>query len=505
MRAELSGRRLWLALTLCGAAAALGQAPFGWPLVALLPLAGGLGLALPAPTPRAGFWRGWALAFGYFLATLHWIVEPFLVDIARHGWMAPFALVLLAGGMALFWGGAAAAAVWLGRGAGLGHRVLALAATLPLAEMIRAVLFTGFPWGMLATFWTDTPVRMAAAWGGPYGLVALTVLAAGGLAVLLFERGAGLWRGAAGPAVLLAVWVGGAASLQALPPVAGDGPVVRVVQPNAPQHLKWQPDMIPVFWRRKLELTGQPGTLTPDVVVWPEVTLPYLWGSESEGNAQIARAAGGAVTLVGAQRFDGAELRNSVGVLDGEGQPLAVYDKFHLVPFGEYFPGGALAARLGLAGLATDMLGGFSSGPGPQVLDLRGQGLGRVLPLICYEAIFPRHGFAPGPRADWIVQVTNDAWFGEFAGPQQHLAQARMRAVEQGVPLVRAANTGISAVIGPAGQMLAEIPLGVAGVIDVALPAPLPPTLYSRTGNWPVLIAALGLTAGLGLRRVRGA
>lgn len=434
MQDKLTGWRLRAGLGISGAVAALGQAPFDLPFLALLGLASGMALALPGHSPRQATRRGWIFASGYFALTLHWIVEPFLVDIARHGWMAPFALVLLAGGMALFWALAFGAAAWTARG--ITGRVLALSAAMALIEMIRAVIFTGFPWGMLATIWTETPFVGLAAFIGPYGLVATTVLAAGGLTVAVQARGQERRQGALLAASVLGLgWFGGATWLAQVPGDAGAGqPVVRVVQPNAAQHLKWRSDMIPVFWQRKLDLTGQPAPRAPDVVVWPEVTLPYQWGQGPTGDMQVAAAAGGAPVIVGAQRFAGDELRNSIGVLGPGGAPLGLYDKFHLVPFGEYFPGGALARRLGLEGLATDALGGFSPGPGPQLLDLTAQGLGRVLPLICYEAIFPRHGFSPVGRADWIVQVTNDAWFGEFAGPQQHLAQARLRAVEQGLP-----------------------------------------------------------------------
>jgi len=228
--------------------------------------------------------------------------------------------------------------------------------------------------------------------------------------------------------------------------------------------------------------------------------LFYLWGTNPDGDARIAAAAQGAVALVGAQRFDRGNLHNALGVVGPDGLPVAVHDKHHLVPFGEYFPGGQVARWLGLEGLATDYLGGFSPGPGPQLLDLRAAGLGQALPLICYEAIFPRHARTPpgGPRPDWIVQVTNDAWFGRFAGPQQHLAQARMRAVEQGLPLVRAANTGISAVIDPAGRITGALALGTAGALDRPLPAPVPPPPFARLGNAPilaVLAAVLGWAA----------
>ena len=225
--------------------------------------------------------------------------------------------------------------------------------------------------------------------------------------------------------------------------------------------------MIPVFWQRKLDLTAAPpgnDGARPALVVWPEVTLPYTLGARPDLTAQVAQAGQGSPVIVGAQRFEGTRLLNSLMVVDRDGRVAAIYDKHHLVPFGEYVPGGQLAAWAGLDGLATTGLGGFSAGPGPRLLDLRDIGLGQVLPLICYEAIFPRHARFDGARPDWIVQITNDAWFGRFAGPQQHLAQARMRAIEQGLPLLRAANTGISAVIDPAGRIAGIVAAGRGGV-----------------------------------------
>ncbi|PWR03250.1 apolipoprotein N-acyltransferase [Meridianimarinicoccus roseus] len=499
-----------------GAAMALGHAPFGLPAATLAALAAalllldravpgaeGAGADTTCPGLRRAAFTGWACGLGYFAVTLHWIVEPFLVDIARHGWMAPFALVLMAGGLALFWAAGFAAAVWLVPASGW-RRGAALAVTLTLAEMLRAVLFTGFPWGLIGSVWVDTPLRLWTAWIGPHGLGALTVLLAASLGAAL-RPGAprrGVWAAGTGAAFAAALLAGTVAQRAA--PTVQDAarPVIRLVQPNAAQHLKWRRDMIPVFWNRALDLTrapAAPGAQTPALVVWPEVSLYYLLGTAPEQDAAIAAAAGGVPVIVGAQRFDGPDLRNALAVIGPGGRIGQVYDKFHLVPFGEYFPGGALAAWLGLEGLATDYLGGFTPGPGPTLIDLTAAGLGRALPLICYEVIFPRHAAAPpgGPRPDWILQITNDAWFGRFAGPQQHLAQARMRATEQGLPLVRAANTGISAMIDPVGRVTGALALGTAGALDRALPAPLPPTPFALVGNVPLLAAAALVLAGL--------
>ena len=201
------------------------------------------------------------------------------------------------------------------------------------------------------------------------------------------------------------------------------------------------------------------------------------------------------MTLVGAQRFQGFQPRNSLAFLDQTGAVRAVYDKHRLVPFGEYMPGGMVANALGLRGLAERLDGGYVPGAGPSLMSL-GAGLGQAFPMICYEAIFARD-LGRASRGDWIVQVTNDAWFGRFSGPYQHLALARLRAVEQRLPLLRAANTGVSAVIDARGRVTAMLPLNTAGALDAPLPVALPPSLYARTGDTPIIFLVLLATAAL--------
>jgi apolipoprotein N-acyltransferase len=184
---------------------------------------------------------------------------------------------------------------------------------------------------------------------------------------------------------------------------------------------------------------------------------------------------------------DSTQWFNSLAVLGTDGGALGVYDKHHLVPFGEYMPAAGLVARLRLPGLETLTGSGFSAGPGPRLVEI--DGVPPFLPLICYEAIFPHGMSAPEGRADWMVQITNDAWFGEISGPYQHLAQARIRAIEQGLPLARAANTGISAMIDPRGRVLASLDLGKTGHVDALLPGALPPPAYARFGDGPGMVA----------------
>jgi apolipoprotein N-acyltransferase len=468
----------------------MGQAPLSAEALGIAGLFGGLAVFLSAATGRAAFVAGWAFGTGYFGLALFWIVEPFLVDVARHGWMAPFALLLMAAGLALFWGAAFAAA----RASGGGPA--AWAGALALAELARGYVLTGFPWALLGYTWTDSGALQWAAWIGPHGLTFATlILVAATWAAL--ARAPAPWLLAA-PLPFVALVVGGAAL--APPPQDLSGrPVVRLVQPNAPQDEKWDPDRVVGFYRRQLGYTAVPAEPPPDLVVWPESAIPWPLDIAEPVLAEIAVAANGIPVALGLNRRAEGRWYNALVLVDDAGGVAALYDKHHLVPFGEYIPFGHLTRGLGLRSFAAQDGYGYSAGPGPRLIDLGP--FGRALPLICYEAIFPQGVRAAPARPDLLLQITNDAWFGEISGPFQHLAQARVRAVEQGLPLVRAANTGVSAVIDPAGRILAQLPLGEAGFLDHPVPAPLPPTLYARTGDWPVLVLILATLSGAILRR----
>lgn len=462
-----------------GAAAALGQVPWSlWP-VALAGHALGLWLMATASGPRSGWWRGWLAGAAHFLVALNWITEPFQVDAARDGWMAPFALVLMAGGLALFWGLAGFVAAFAPR-----RRLLAAALALAAAEWLRSTVLTGFPWALPGHIWLSHPPEQLAALAGAGGLGLLTL----GLGALL----AAGWAGR-GIALLLLGAAFGFGHWQADAPVpSATGPVIRLVQPDADQTLKWQPEYAGTFFRRHLDLTAAPPEgRAPDLIVWPETAVPFLLEEPWDGLERMVAAAGDTPVAFGVQRTEGLRGFNSLAVLgrDAAGAPQvrAVYDKHHLVPFGEYIPGGDLLADwLSIPSFAPREGYGYSAGPGPALLDL-GPGLGRVLPLICYEAVFawfPRAVERPG----WILQITNDAWFGDRSGPFQHLALNRLRAIETGLPLVRVANTGVSAVVDARGRITASLALNVQGHLDAALPGALPPTAYARVGGWPVAV-----------------
>ncbi|QXT39558.1 apolipoprotein N-acyltransferase [Gymnodinialimonas ceratoperidinii] len=477
-----------------GAVAALALAPFNFWVLLFPAFALIAALVVSAATPREAGWRAWAAGAGWFAVSMHWIVQPFFVDPVATGWMAPFALVLLAGGLALFW----TLAGWLSARLCAGPaRALVFAGLLTLTEALRGVVFTGLPWAEPGHGLIASDALALSAYLGPYGLTLFALTLSTLAAVLYLNR----HRALSVLPLALGTLIGLLPLAAPAPAPDPDAPILRVVQINAPQHLKWQREMIPVFFERGLSLTAAaPGPLgAPDLVVWPETSLPNLLDRSEAARAQIAEAASGAEVLIGGQRYAGREPRNILAHLDSAGEVASVYDKHHLVPFGEYLPLRGWAERLGLRGLAQQLSGGYRPGAGPALMDLGP--LGRAFPMICYEAIFPRHIRAVD-RPDWLVQVTNDAWFGSFAMPYQHLALARLRAAEQGLPLIRAANTGVSAVIDARGALVATLDMDTQGTLDARLPAALPPTLYARSGDLPALILAIFVTlSGLLLAR----
>ena len=465
-----------------GLVAALGQAPWSlWPLsflgyAALILLAG----RSPGQAGRIG----WAFGTAYFLLALHWITEPFRVDAAIPDALGWVALVLLALGLGLFPALALRLSVWT-------RAPMPLAATgwLLAAEVVRMHLLTGFPWAAPGQALVATPLLALAALGGPH-LLDLVVL---GTAALL---AAGVRRPVAALPLpgLAALWLWG--SSLASPEIVADAPTVRLVQPGTEQGDKWRPDLRDAAIERQIALTEGPGT--PTLTLWPETSLLY-WLHESAFLLQRIESASDGPVIVGANRWDGSHVFNAAALVGRDGALEAVYDKHHLVPFGEYVPLKGLADRIGLRGLAQVIGDGFTPGPGPAVLDV--PGLGPVLPVICYEAVFPSSLRTPvRPRA--IVQITNDAWFGLWAGPEQHFAQARIRAAESGLPLLRSANTGITAVIDARGRVVDRLAGRGPGRLDAPIPPALPPTPYVRWGDWPILGLLAVLLAGLIARRI---
>ncbi|NOD36682.1 MULTISPECIES: apolipoprotein N-acyltransferase [unclassified Ruegeria] len=477
-----------LAVAMLGGVAGFGLAPYGYWALTILSLILIVPIFLASETRARAGWIGWVFATGYFAHALSWIIEPFQVDAERHAWMAPFALLFMAGGLALFW----AVSFWMSRrpGASPFHQSLLLIVTLSLAELARGYVLTGFPWAGVSQVWIDTPVAQLLSLFGPFGLNALTFAAT-------FPIGSAMmhprpFRGLVQSLVFTAGLAVVALSYAAIRPTVHDGPhVVRVVQPNAPQHQKWDPAYAPLFFSRQIEYTA--ARPEPDLIVWPETAVPAWLGSAQPFLAAIADAAQGTPVVLGIQRGDGPRIFNSMIQLDANGQQAGLYDKHHLAPFGEYVPFGDLLGRFGIHGMAATTGHGFSAGPGPELMDM-GE-LGNALPLICYEAVFPQDVNGASGRADFLLQITNDAWFGTRSGPYQHMVQARMRAIEQGLPMIRSANTGISAMIDPLGRVTASLSLGEAGYLDAVLPLPQQSTIYSRTGDSAVLVILLFLGA----------
>ena len=439
---------------------------------------------------------GWCFGFGYFLAGLYWIGFAFLVDVKTFGWLLPFAVIGLPAGLAVFTGLglALAQALWT-RGP---TRLLTLALTLTASEWLRGHLLSGFPWNAFGYALTGSlTLVQSSALIGLWGLTFFAVYLFASPAVLAddpMDHGR-VWLAPVLALGLLAVLGAyGAVRLAHAPASFVSGVRLRIMQPNLPQDDKFNYAAKQQVMSRYLTLSeraaegGSAGLKDVTHLIWPESAFPFFLTHEPDALAQIAALlANRTVLITGAARVaepaldaEGLRAFNSIYVIDHDGSILAVYDKVHLVPFGEYLPFQALLERLGLMQL-TKVQGGFLAGDRRRALALKDAP--PFLPLICYEIIFPDEAVPKAERPDWLLNVTNDGWFGNSSGPYQHFQQARVRAIEQGLPLVRAANTGISAVVDPFGRILKELPLGAEGVIDSELPQRLAPTLYLRGGD----------------------
>jgi apolipoprotein N-acyltransferase len=514
-------RRAAIALV-AGLLSTLAMAPFNaWPILFLtFPVlvwlidgaAGGRWRGVPAAALS-----GFCFGFGYFVSGVYWTGYAFFVDAPTFAWLSPFAVLGLPAYLALFpaFGFALARLLWT-RDA---SRILALAVALTLSEWLRGYLLTGFPWNAYG-YALSEPLALAQI-ASVIGLWGLTFLS-----VAIFASPASLIDGASGGrkpwlapiaalATLLALGIFGVIRLSLQPTGMVSHVKLRIMQPNLQQDVKFnyaaKADVMQKYIALSDRATGPQSTGVRDasILIWPESAFPFFLTQEADAMAQIADLLPkGTVLITGAVRVPEDAKRgvpvtrayNSIYVIDHDGSVLSVYDKVHLVPFGEYLPFQNALERLGLSQLAKQQ-GGYIPGTRRRSLDI--PNAPRALPLICYEAIFPGSVADRDDRAGWIINVTNDGWFGISTGPYQHLQQARLRAIEEGLPVVRAANTGISAVIDPVGRIVAKLGLGIEGVLDASLPQAISPTIYARLPNYGALAMLAIALIFVVLRRVK--
>lgn len=516
-----SNRWLWLGAVLTalilGAAAGAAHPPFGF-LAGLLAYPALMLLAERTRTTRGAFGIGWLSGFAYFFISCWWVAEAFLVNAEAHAWMAPFAASLLPAGLALFWG-AAAALYRRFHAAGHALRPLFFAFLFCAFEWLRGTILTGFPWNPAGAAWgAGSAASQFAAVAGIYGL-SLATVAGVSLIGPLFAPGrlkARIGVAVLGALMIAALVTGGAYRLSVARPEASET-TVRIVQADVEQQAKWDAANFDAIVQRYVNLTARPGAQVPDVIVWPEGALPTTSNEAFAPGSAVAPAMAralqpGQTLLAGFSRAEPTpegEWRyfNSLYALADAGDAglriEAIYDKHRLVPFGEYLPLGEIMSMTGLRSL-VHVPADFSAGPSPAPLAL--PGLPNVQPLICYESLYP--GFTPGgaTRPQWIANVSNDAWFGRTSGPVQHLNLASFRAIETGLPLVRATPTGISAMIDPWGRVVPgkRLEPGESGVIDARLPRALGRTPYAVVGDAVFLLMLLvSLVAGLWPLRFR--
>ncbi|WGR99332.1 apolipoprotein N-acyltransferase [Bradyrhizobium sp. ISRA443] len=497
-----------------GALSALAMAPFNaWPILFLTfsiavwlidGAAAGRWHGVPAAA-LSGFWFG----LGYFVPGLYWIGYAFFVDAQTFAWLTPFAVLGLPAYLSLFtaFGFALARLIWP-RDA---SRVLALAASLTISEWLRGHVLTGFPWNAFG-YALSEPLALAqtASLIGLWGMTFLAVAIFASPAVLIdgSSRSRKPWRTPVAAVLVLAAMLAfGAVRLSQHPTAMVAGVKLRIMQPDLQQDAKFNYSAKAAVMQKYLALSDRAsgpqstGVRDASILIWPESAFPFFLTREADAMAQIADLLQkGTVLITGSVRAPdlppGVRITrayNSIYVIDHDGSVLSVYDKLHLVPFGEYLPFQSWMEKLGFQQL-TKVVGGFIPGTIRRPLDV--PNAPPALPLICYEAIFPGSIVNRDERPGWIINVTNDGWFGISTGPYQHLQQARLRSIEEGLPLVRAANTGISAVIDPLGRIVAQLGLGIEGVLDAGLPAAIAPTIYARIGNIPaaaIVIVALAI------------
>ena len=520
-----SWRRLVAAIA-CGALSALALPPLGWFPVLWLTLPAFVLLLDDAGAPadrgwlarvRPAFMVGWGFGFGYFVGGLWWIGAAFLVDAAAFAWLMPLAVLALPAGLALFWGAGAAVARLFWRPGW--SRVVHLAVFLSLAEYLRGHVLTGFPWNAFGYTIMPVPLMMqAVSLVGLWGMTLLAFLVFAAPVLLFRATGGGRKADRLAFAVLTVLFLAdlgfGAWRLATVEITMVPGTQLRLVQPMIAQDEKWASGQDDEILGRYLSLSAtgmQEGAPAPFThLIWPETAFPFLLEEKPNALATIGALLPEGTTLItGAARaeaVEGAEeplVFNSLQVIDADGAVRTSYDKVHLVPFGEYLPFEGLLRRIGLRQMVA-LPGGFDAGAAPATIKV--PGAPAFGPLICYEIIFPGAAIDAENRPGWLVNVTNDAWFGDTPGPWQHLHQAVVRGVEEGLPVARAANSGISAIADPLGNLVATLGVGTSGVLDAPLPSALSRTIYSRYRDdlyFALIILAWGVASTGGFSRTK--
>ncbi|MBZ6077069.1 apolipoprotein N-acyltransferase [Microvirga puerhi] len=502
------GWRRGLLAVAAGAIGALAMPPFGFLPALVLSLTPAVWLIdgdardKRSHTLRAAAIDGWLWGFGYFVAGLWWLGAAFLVEADEFAWALPFGVLGLPALLAFFpaFGFALARLLW---SPGMA-RIFAFAFALTVSEWLRGHLFTGFPWNTLGmALGQNLWLMQTASLIGLYGLTVLAIWIGAAPALLGSNRSPReRWTApVAAIALLGAMAAYGAWRVPPIPVATVPDVRLRLMQPNLPQDAKFNPDNREAIMRRYLTLSAAlpdgDDRRSPTHLIWPESAFPFLLHRSPAELNQIAELLPPGMHLItGAARMDDpfpgeavGKFFNAIQVVDDRGTIVSSYDKVHLVPFGEYVPK-FLDALMGAVGLRqfVHIPGGFE--PSEHRGTLTVPGLPPVAATICYEAIFPGEILPEGPRPQLILNVTNDAWFGDTPGPYQHFAQARLRTIEEGLPLVRDANTGISAVVDPFGRVTASMALGAAGVLDAHLPVAIAAPFAAHAGMF-VLTAML--------------
>tara|TARA_A100001011_G_C14283583_1_gene832623 strand:+ start:334 stop:1854 length:1521 start_codon:yes stop_codon:yes gene_type:complete len=467
-----------------GAFLSLGNPPFSFPYIILIVLVViGYFWLKKNYSPKKSFFFGFFFGFGYFTFSLVWIIEPFLVEPTITVILAPFVLIILSGILSLFWGSAFFFSSYKNDFKNKNISIFKLAICFSSAEILRSFLFTGFPWVLLGLAFIDTPISQALSIFGPYWLTSVIIflcliIPIGKIGILLSITGFSLLNiyGSYRDNYVLDEEI---------------NKQIRIIQPNILQKNKWKKDLEEVNFSKLIKLSNI-NSENVDILIWPETSVPFFLEYKKNFQNVIFNTISKPIIL-GARRYDKSsnKLYNSAYYLNANGKVEQIYDKKHLVPFGEYVPFNNILNIFVETGIENNGITGFSVGKKTNEIVIDNSI--KISLFICYESIFSSEIDSNIINSDFIVHLTNDAWFGSFNGPQQHIIQIRARAIEQGLSVLRSANTGISALIDPYGKILKKIPLNIEGYLDVKIPKKIDETLYSKFGskNWNLFLICL--------------